>query len=242
MTELTEAKKDFDIRQRIRDRVSLVKNRLKLPVSASTAAAGIADYVNVSQKNPKLSHYRILQKLSAQKRDAVSAVNSALPIPMIVNAPDTQLRRALRDTLREEKMNLNEEFNPPAMLLLKRQAIRLFPNGQRVALYMDNKYGLTFPVPYDTSGAGFGAALNTVSSGPIGTAKTGGPIAGYVNEEYVPVLLSTGEEIPVERSVMTKIHEVYESLNEENKQKFSDMLLENEETFNKAKEFALNVK
>lgn len=242
MTDIKKAKQQPDITRRIKDRVSLVKNRLKLPVNASTAATAISDYVNIAQKNPKLSHYRILQKLSGQKRDAVSTVNSAMPIPMIVNAPDTQLRRALRDALREEKMNLNEEFNPPAMLLLKRQAIRLFPNGQRVALYMDNKYGLTFPVPYDTSGAGFGAALNTVSSGPIGAAKTGGPIAGYVNEEYVPVLLSTGEEISVEKKVLDKIYEVYNSLNEENKQKYSDMLLENTDTFTKAKDFALSIK
>ena len=242
MTDLTEAKNQIDIRQRIRDRVSMVKSKLKLPVNTSAASAGISDYINISQKNPKLSHFKILQKLSTQKRDAVSTVNSALPIPMIVNAPDTQLRRALRDVLREQKMELNEEFNPPAMLLLKRQAIRLFPNGQRVALYMDNKYGLTFPVPYDTSGSGFGAALNTVSSGPIGAAKTSGPIAGYVNEENVSVLLSTGEEVSVDKNDLNKIYEVYHSLNEENKQKFSDMLLENTETFNKAKEFALSVK
>lgn len=232
-----------NLKERIKNRVSTIKTRLKLPVNTSTAASAISDYVNISQKNPKLSHFNILRKLPPQKRDDLSKINSAVPIPVIVNAPDGQLNRVIRDSLREQKMELNEEFNPPAMLLLKRQAIRLFPNGQRVALYMDNKYGLTFPVPYDTSGAGFGTgtALNTVSAGPIGAAKTSGPIAGYVNEEYVPVLLSTGEEISVTKNELNKINEVYHSLNEENKEKFYDMLLENTETFNKAKEFALSI-
>lgn len=230
------------IKQKIKSRVNLVKNRLRLPVNASIASNGLTDYVNMSMKNPKLSHYGILQKLPGQKRDAVSKINSAIPIPMIVNAPDNQLRRALRDILREQKMALNESsFNPPAMILLKRQAIRLFPDGKRVALYADNKYGLVFPIPYDASGAGFNA-LNTVSQGPITAAKTAMP--GYVNEEVVDdkviILFATGDELIVEQEVMDKINHVYNSLNEENRQRMSDMILESEESFNKVKEFALS--
>lgn len=231
---LNEAAKGSNSKQKIRSRVALVKSRLRLPVNASLATSAVSDYIDTASKNPRLSHYRILQKMSGQKRDAVSVINSAVPISMIVNAPEGQLRRTLRDMVKEEKEMLNEQFNPPAMLLLKRQAIRMFPNGQRVALYVDNQFGLTFPVPYDQSGAGF-KAMNSVSPGPINAQQ------GYVNEGTVPVIFATGEEILVEKTVMDKIKSVFESLNDENKQRLSDMVLESEETFNKVKEFALLV-
>lgn len=223
------------LKSHIRSRVALVKNRLRLPVNTSVVASAVSDYLEVSQKNPKLRHFGILQKLSGQKRDAVSAINSAVPIPMMINAPEGQLRRALRDMVREEKEMLNESsFVPPAVLILQRQAIRMFPNGQRIALYTDNKYGLTFPVPYDQSGAGFG--VQTMGSGPVNS------IRGYVSEETVPVIFASGEEIQVEKSTMEKISKVYESLNEENRQRLKDMVLENQETFNKVKQFALLIK
>lgn len=230
------APKKANIQQHIRSRVSLVKNRLKLPVSASLAASAVKDYVDVLQKNPKTSHYRILQKLNSQKRDAISQINSAVPIPTMLNASEGQLRRVLRDIVKEEKEMISEAaFVPPPVLMLQRQAIRMFPNGQRIALYTDNKYGLTFPVPYDQSGAGFGA-VSTMGSGPINSVK------GYVNEELVPVIFATGEEIQVEKSTMEKITEVYNSLNEENKVKLNDMILESKESFDKVKQFALLIK
>lgn len=230
--DLNEAAKATNLKQHIRSRISLVKNRLKLPVNASVAADAVSDYVEVSQKNPRLSHFRILQKMSGQKRDAVSAINSAVPIPMMVNAPEGQLRRALRDMVKEETEMLSEQFNPPAMLLLKREAIRMFPNGQRVALYRDNKYGLTFPVPYDQAG-GFGPM--TTMGGPVNAQK------GYVNEEYVPIIFATGEEIQVEKSTLARIAEVYSLLNDENKEKLQDMILESEETFTKVKQFVESI-
>jgi hypothetical protein len=94
--ELTEAKSNGAAKQRIKSRISLVKNRLRLPVNAAVASTAVTDYVNISQKNPRLSHYGILQKMSGPKRDALSAINSAVPVRMIVNAPDTQLRRTIR--------------------------------------------------------------------------------------------------------------------------------------------------
>lgn len=225
------------LNRKIRNRISLIKNRLRLPVNASVAANAVNDYVSKAKKNPNLSHYRILQSMSTQKRDAVSQLNSAVPLPLIVNAPEGQLRRALRDIIKEQKETLNEAmtFNPPAMLLLKRQAIRVFPNGQRVALYVDNKYGLSFPVPYDVTGKGFNA-VNTVNPGPKNS------LPGYVSEETLPVMFATGEEIMVEEQVMDKIKLVYEQLSEQNKQILSDMILESEESFNIVKDFALSIK
>jgi hypothetical protein len=39
--------------------------------------------------------------------------------------------------------------DPPAVLLMKRKAIRMFPNGQRVALYYVDKINKYVTVPYE---------------------------------------------------------------------------------------------
>lgn len=54
-----------------------------------------------------------------------------------------------------------KSVDPPPVILLKRTGIRVFPNGQRVAVYVNQKLGLTFSVPYDAyqeykPGAAFG--------------------------------------------------------------------------------------
>ena len=47
--------------------------------------------------------------------------------------------------------NLNEGHNsmdPPAVLIMKRKSIRLFPDGQKVALYYVEKIDKYVTVPY----------------------------------------------------------------------------------------------
>ena len=38
--------------------------------------------------------------------------------------------------------------DPPTIMILRRKAIRMFPNGERVALYRNDALGLDFSVPY----------------------------------------------------------------------------------------------
>jgi hypothetical protein len=63
------------------------------------------------------------------------------------------------------------EVNPASMLVLKRRGIRVFPDGQRVALYTNDKYNLNFMVPF-----GKGVDHNT----PINATPT--------NEAFVNVM------------------------------------------------------
>jgi uncharacterized protein (DUF885 family) len=226
--------------RRIRERIPFVKNKFKMKgLNTSLAVRAVKNYIETSNKNPRSSTASVFRKIGQQHQNAVNQVNQAVPIGQLINASDSQFRRIVRDSLREQTMPLNEqtEFNPPPMLLLKREALRMFPNGKRVVLYVDNKYGLSFPVPYDQ----FGSAFSIVNTKAAGAARTGSVSPGYVSEETVAVIFATGEEIQVEKSVMNKIKQVFESLNEENKERLSDMILESEETFNKVKEFALLV-
>lgn len=47
-----------------------------------------------------------------------------------------------------ENAGMNSEVTPAPMLVLRRRGIRIFPDGKRVALYVNDKYNLTFTVPY----------------------------------------------------------------------------------------------
>ena len=47
-----------------------------------------------------------------------------------------------------EAISINKDVTPPAMLVLKRRGVRVFPDGQKVALFTNDHYGLTFSVPY----------------------------------------------------------------------------------------------
>ena len=50
--------------------------------------------------------------------------------------------------LRQKLDEAAGEASPAAMLVLRRRGIRVFPDGQRVALYTNEKYNLTFMVPF----------------------------------------------------------------------------------------------
>lgn len=232
-------KQNAEMKQQISRRLSYIRNFLKIPINPNIGAQAITNYLKKQQQNPNSGQYEVLRKLPKVHRDAFTTVNSIVPVPAIIRASDTQMRRIVRDAairnpLREESEFLSEEFQPPAMLVLKRQAIRQFPDGQRVVLYSDNKYGLTFTVPYDARGRGF-TSIN------IPGAPSRGIPATMMTEETSMLTLSTGEEIPVHDEVVDLLEQVYASLNEENQSRMVDMLLTDKESFDRVIEFASNL-
>lgn len=61
-----------------------------------------------------------------------------------------KLFKNLRQGLNEAR-DIGSEETPPAMLVLRRRGVRLFPDGQRVALFTNDRYKLMFTVPYGSS-------------------------------------------------------------------------------------------
>ena len=47
-----------------------------------------------------------------------------------------------------EKTEARDAMDPPAVLIMKRKSVRLFPNNQRVALYFVDKINKYVTVPY----------------------------------------------------------------------------------------------
>ena len=64
---------------------------------------------------------------------------------------DTKATKKLKTLKEFYSSNLSERHNsmdPPAVLIMKRKSIRLFPDGQKVALYYVEKIDKYVTVPY----------------------------------------------------------------------------------------------
>ena len=76
---------------------------------------------------------------------------------------NTQVRRAVREDVEEltdEPVMLQEDKDPPLVLVIKRKAIRLYPDGTRIALYYNEKLKKYFSVPYQY-GSGMDAPIQS---------------------------------------------------------------------------------
>jgi hypothetical protein len=116
----------------------------------------------------------------------------------------------------KEEIVLDESLakEPPFILILKRSAIRLLPGGMKVAVYHNEKLGKDFAIPFTQDDA------------------------GTIQSEQIE--LDTGDIVELDEQTLDAFHAVYHSLNEENQQKFVDLIHISPETFEQAKEFALS--
>lgn len=130
--------------------------------------------------------------------------------------------------------------DPPMMMVLKRKGIRIFPDGRRVALYVNDKLGLTFTIPYSDG-------------------KMDNPMVGVTEEtvveniEHLKDMVSKnevrelkfldGSSAEVHPELANKILMVHGKLNDENKSKLTKMLSSSKGNFLKVANFAhTNVK
>lgn len=137
---------------------------------------------------------------------------------------------------KDNEENLKEEltkFDPPFVLVLKRKAIRLYPGSTRIALYYSDKLNKYFSVPYSTE---------ENQSGVVQAEETIMSVLEIVRESQQSQTISYGEnsEITIDFKTADAILKVYDSLNEENKIKITEMIEKNPENLNKVASFALS--
>jgi hypothetical protein len=138
----------------------------------------------------------------------------------------TKARQAVREDLNEARSDsVGSAFplvpDPPVVLVIKRKAVRLYPDGTRVALYWSDKLKKYFSVPY-------GPALDSTIQA----------------EEYVreflqsdEIALNDGNNVSLNEETKEMFIDVYERLDEQNKEYFWDQLTESASTFGKLYEF-----
>jgi hypothetical protein len=130
-----------------------------------------------------------------------------------------------------------EVFSAPQMLVLRRTGIRIFPDGRRVALYVNDKHNLVFSVPYSRN---LGAEMPMVQAEEVEHIEE--------NIEHIKDIVKTnqskklkfqdGTSMTVDAQTAKAIHLVHNALNDENKAKVAKMLGHSKGHFMKVADFA----
>jgi hypothetical protein len=145
----------------------------------------------------------------------------------------SKAKQAVREELNEAAPSATSDVafvpDPPAVLVIKRRAVRLYPDGTRVALYYSDKLKRYFTVPYATMSSGLSAiqAENFIAELRSSSKLT----------EETTLELQDGSQVELDVLMVNRIVYAYDGLEEDNKQKFVDLLTSSEESFDKAYEF-----
>jgi hypothetical protein len=154
----------------------------------------------------------------------------------------------LDDEMKEEfeitEQTVDLPKDPPFVLVLKRKAIRLFPNKVKMALYYNQKLDKYFSIPYGPN----------VSSTPLQAEETNyeqddGPISEAVMDQLHKIVgdkqsqtvkFGNGQTRKVDHFTASAITQVHKALNDENKKKFADMVHKSPAHLAKASDFAFS--
>ena len=151
----------------------------------------------------------------------------------------TQARRVVKDdvdTIQAESLNeVVDAKDPPYILLLKRKAIRIYPDNTKVALYHNKQLDKYFSVPY---GPGVDSYIQAEET-ELEEAVMDQLNKIVSNKSAQSVKFGSGHTRKVDHYTASAITQVHNALNDDNKKKFSDMVHKSPEHFMKAADFAL---
>jgi len=125
--------------------------------------------------------------------------------------------------------------DPPFVLMLKRKAIRLYPNKTKVALYYNKQLDKYFSVPY---GKNIDAAVQSEEVEYIEEAVMDQLHKIVSNKQANSVKFADGSTRKVDHFTASAITQVHKALNDENKKKFADMVHKSPAHLAKASDFA----
>jgi hypothetical protein len=122
-------------------------------------------------------------------------------------------------TFSEIRGSLKESANltisdPPTVILMRRKAIRVYPNGQRIALYHNERLGLDVSVPYypgNVGGQGHEVALATVRESIARLDETIIKKLEVIrkNNSVGDVVFANGASVQVQPAVAERILDLY---------------------------------
>jgi hypothetical protein len=143
---------------------------------------------------------------------------------------DTPAADGSVELAKEEVVQLTEAQDPPFVLVLKRKAIRLYPDGTKIALYHNDRLDKDFAVPYATSSQPVIQAEAVDAIGQLQKIKD--------THQHGTVNHKDGSASKVDVQTAHAILTVHKSLNDENKTKFADMVARSSHHMQKAAEFS----
>jgi hypothetical protein len=132
-------------------------------------------------------------------------------------------RQAVREEMELDEARMDTPLvpDPPVILVIKRKAVRLYPDGTRIALYWSDKIKRAFSIPY----------------GPMVDAPV--QAEEYIKElaEAEEITLNDGITISLDEKTKQQIINTYGQLEEDSKEIFWQQLTESVTTFGKLYEF-----
>lgn len=185
--------------------------------------------------------HKILDKMGEEKPNFNPADRAILQnlfnrmVDLISNNKQiyTKAKQAVREDLNEVSPSATSDVpfvpDPPAVLVIKRRAVRLYPDGTRVALYYSDKLKRYFTVPYATMSSGLSAIQ---AENFIDELRSSSRLI-----ENTLLELEDDSEVELNSEMVEHIIFAYDGLEEENKEKFIDLLTSSAENFDKAYEF-----
>jgi len=190
--------------------------------------------------------HKILDKMSEEKPQFNNADRMIIQnlfnkmVDLISNnkAINMQARRAVKedeDFIDAEQLDeANPGPTPPYVLLLKRKAIRLYPDGTKIALYHNKQLNKFFSVPYDTPIASAIQAEEVEI-----TEAVMDQLHKIVNDKSAQsVKFASGHTRKIDHFTASALTQVHKALNDDNKKKFADLVHKSPEHFMKASDFA----
>lgn len=164
--------------------------------------------------------------IGASKAGLVNANNT----PDTQAAPEYSIADMSSSNIKEAKegggKGKDSNFDPPYVLVLKRQSIRLFPNNTKVALYYSDKLNKTFSVPY-------GPGMNPIIQAESILEEL------QFQEDTKTFSFKSGESMDILYSEAATLLRLYKNLNENNREKLLNTLCESKESFDRVLDFAL---
>ena len=126
--------------------------------------------------------------------------------------------------------------DPPFVLVLKRRAIRMYPDKTKVALYYSKTLDKYFSVPY---GGPMGAVVQAEET-QIEEAVMDQLHKIVADKQAQTVKFGNGQTRKVDHFTASAITQVHKALNDENKKKFADMVHKSPAHLAKAYDFAFS--
>lgn len=139
----------------------------------------------------------------------------------------------------DEQIEITEEEtlkgDPPFTLVLKRKAIRLYPNDTKIALYYNDRLKKYFSIPYSDKEA-IDAPITAEETITEDVVKH---LQGIKDSHQMgKIKHQDGSTSNVDVQTAHALLTVHKALNDENKKKFSDMMSKSKGHMSKAADFA----
>lgn len=126
--------------------------------------------------------------------------------------------------------------DPPVVLMLKRKAIRIYPDKTKVALYYNSKLDKHFTVPYGT------AIDSAIQSEEVELEEAVMDTLHKIvaGKQAQSVKFANGQTRKVDHYTASAITQVHKAVNDENKKKLADMVHKSPAHFEKVASFAFS--